>query len=370
MENKILFFQVLPSIASKDFVLKNVKNIQVLYKHTENHFIITGHTNEDIKSDAEKQITFSVDRNTFIPNVLNKITSNQPHKNLNVKKIVIDFSSPNVAKPFHFGHLRSTIIGNYIANINQHFNNKVTRLNYLGDWGTQFGLLQYGLSAQNVDVNKLKNNPMKTLYDAYVYANKLAKTDNTVQQEARKYFTQIESGQTNLENWRQIRETTVNELGNVYRRLGIEFDEYHWESEYNGGAIRDLMQSLEEKGIINTDSDGKKVTKVNDRTITVLKSDNSTLYLSRDIAALLDRYKKFEFDKMLYIVDNAQTDHFSTLFEVVRQIDRKCADVCEHIKFGRIKGMSTRAGNVVFLNDILDEAKQKMAEKQSQSKSN
>lgn len=240
----------------------------------------------------------------------------------------------------------------------------------MGDWGTQFGLLQYGLKAKNIDLKDLQKDPIKTLYDVYVYANKLASKDDKVQEEARKYFSDIEQGRMSLENWKSIREVTVQELEKVYQRLGIQFDAYHWESDYNGGVIKPVMDLLEKQNIIQINELGKKVTKINNKDVTVLKSDNSTLYLARDIAALLDRYKKYEFDKMLYVVDNAQTDHFAAVFEVVKQINKKCTNGCEHIKFGRLKGMSTRTGNVVFLNDILDEAKRKMHDKQTLSKSN
>ncbi|CAG4940092.1 unnamed protein product, partial [Colias eurytheme] len=236
------------------------------------------------------------------------------------------------------------------------------------DWGTQFGLLQYGLKARNITVDELKNNSFSTLYNVYVEANKLAATDEKVQSEAKKYFTDIEQGNADLETWRCIRDITVKELKNVYQRLGITFDHYEWESDYNGGAIKDLMQLLEKHKIITTHESGKKVATVNDREVTVLKSDNSTLYLSRDIAALLSRYERYKYDEMLYVVDNAQTDHFNVLFEIVKRFNTECVTGCRHIKFGRIKGMSTRKGNVIFLNDILDEAKAKMHEKQLQSK--
>lgn len=317
-----------------------------------------------------EQFELSIDRESVIKSVLDNSLSEETQVQANPKQVVIDFSSPNIAKPFHAGHLRSTIIGNFIANINKYFNNKVTRINYLGDWGTQFGILQYGLQAKNIDLNELKSEPIKNLYQVYVYANKLSSTDQNVQVQARKYFSDIEQGRTNLENWKKIREVTVQELEKVYQRLGIHFDDYHWESDYNGGAIKNLMESLENINVIRTDETGKKIATVRDKDVTVLKSDNTTLYISRDIAALLDRYQKYKFDKMLYVVDNAQTDHFAAVFEIVRKVDQACADGCEHIKFGRIKGMSTRTGNVVFLNDILDEAKKKMFEKQQQSKSN
>ncbi|KAJ8724807.1 hypothetical protein PYW07_015765 [Mythimna separata] len=376
MKSKIMLLdKILPHNIDRSSVIRNVKNVNIFYNHNESKYSVsilnkTGPSYEDTGQNLNKNtdVSFHVERNTFIQNILQNFKAPEPGQQMKPKKIVIDFSSPNIAKPFHAGHLRSTIIGNFIANINTYFDNKVTRLNYLGDWGTQFGLLQYGLKSKNIDVKDLQNDPIKTLYDVYVYANKLASKDDKVHEEARKYFSDIEQGRMSLENWKSIREVTVKELEKVYQRLGIQFDAYHWESDYNGGAIKPVMDLLEERNIIETDELGKKITKINNKDVTVLKSDNSTLYLARDIAALLDRYKKYEFDKMLYVVDNAQTDHFAAVFQVVKQIDQKCTDGCEHIKFGRLKGMSTRTGNVVFLNDILDEAKRKMHDKQILSK--
>ncbi|XP_049865257.1 probable arginine--tRNA ligase, mitochondrial [Pectinophora gossypiella] len=376
----MLINKVMPNHLNKESFLRSATNFHISYKHNEKCFLLnlsskklqnsvtTSQVSNNIVSNSET-VQVDIDRETFISTVLTHIiSSKKPQVNEDPQTIVIDFSSPNIAKPFHAGHLRSTIIGNFIGNVNQHFNNKVTRINYLGDWGTQFGLLQYGLKAKNIDINGLKNNPMKALYEAYVYANKLSSTDESIQEQARDYFADIEQGRTSLENWMKIREITVEELEIVYKRLGIKFDSYHWESDYNGGAIKDILNLLEENNVIKTDESGKKVARIKNRDVTILKSDKSTLYLSRDIAALLDRYKRYNFNKMLYVVDNSQTDHFAALFEIVKQINEECTKGCQHIKFGRIKGMSTRAGNVVFLSDILDEAKQKMYDQQLQSK--
>ncbi|XP_045763328.1 probable arginine--tRNA ligase, mitochondrial isoform X1 [Maniola jurtina] len=372
----ILISQIINhSSFDKNGIVRNYKNMHISYKHKENIFTVNlschaiqnlEKSNLKFRRNGTNQIVFDVDRDKFIRSVLENIKE-KPQLNSKPKKIVIDFSSPNIAKPFHVGHLRSTIIGNFIANINEYFNNDVVRLNYLGDWGTQFGLLQYGLESRNIAINELEN-PLKQLYDIYVEANKLAASDENVQSKAKQYFSAIEQGRAKLDNWRKIRAITVKELNKVYHRLGIKFDDYHWESDYNGEAIKSIMQSLERQNIITTDVSGKKVAKVKDKTVTVLKSDNSTLYLSRDIAALLDRHRRYRFDKMLYVVDNAQTDHFVNVFDIVGRLDNDCTKGCEHIKFGRIKGMSTRSGNVVFLNDILDEAKEKMFEKQKESK--
>lgn len=354
-----------------------MRNLRISYKHDETKFIVStvkrpGDQNYDT-GQYEKNGTLAslcFERKAFIQNVIKSCIVPDIEPLVKPKKIAIDFSSPNIAKPFHAGHLRSTVIGNFIANANTYFDNVVTKINYLGDWGTQFGLLQYGLKVLDVDLKELKSNPLKMLYDVYVYANKLAATNDNVMQEARKYFSDIEHGRMNLDNWKKIREVTVEELEKVYQRLGIQFDVYLWESDYNGKAIKPLMEYLERENIIRSDESGKKTARINGRDVTVIKSDNSTMYISRDIASLLDKYKKYEFDKMLYVVENAQTGHFSDLFEIVKQIDSKYVDGCEHIKFGRVRGMSTRTGNVVFLNDILNEAKSKMHEKQTLSKSN
>lgn len=364
---------------------KYLRNIQFTYKLIDNNFFVDINNCETLRKDIVKgcseigmkilesdnphQIRILVKRNIFIKEVLNQFLYELPQIETQKRRIVIDYSSPNIAKPFHVGHLRSTIIGNFIANINKYYNEDITRINYLGDWGTQFGLLQYGLKINNINLNHLKKDPMQCLFNAYVNANKLAENNDNVHKEARNYFTEIEQGKSDLKNWKTIRDVTVQELQKIYKRLGITFDDYHWESDYNGTSIKGLMALLESNNILYTDDNGKKIANVNNRKVAVLKSDNSTLYLSRDIAALIDRYTRYNFNEMLYVVDNSQTDHFNALFDIVKRFEPKCAEGCKHIKFGRIKGMSTRSGNVIFLNDILDEAKEKMHDQQLLSKS-
>ncbi|XP_013190128.2 probable arginine--tRNA ligase, mitochondrial [Amyelois transitella] len=372
---KILVDKVYPHILDKRAVLPHLRYTHYTHKNNENNIIRSStknlqseHLSKQSLHTSFDSIQLSLDRETVIKNILTNFTTENMSSERGVQKIVIDFSSPNIAKPFHAGHLRSTIIGNFIANIHKYFNDKVMKINYLGDWGTQFGLLQYGMQQNNIDIDTLKDNPIRLLYETYVKANKLSATDENIQRLARKYFSDIEQGTADLGKWKVIRKVTVDELSKIYQRLGIQFDDYHWESDYNGEAIKDVISLLEKENILRIDSDGKKVATVNNRDVTLLKSDNSTLYLSRDVAALLDRYERYGFDKMLYVVDNSQTDHFASVIDIVRRINKKCAEGCEHIKFGRIKGMSTRKGNVVFLGDILEEAKQKMYYKQQISK--
>lgn len=281
------------------------------------------------------------------------------------QKILVEFSSPNIAKPFHVGHLRSTIIGNFISNLFRHANHNVLRLNYLGDWGTQFGYLTIGMDMANVLDETIKANPIQHLFNAYVEANKLGETDESVSKKARNIFLDLENGKIdNLGKWNTYRQYTVEELKRIYQRLGVQFDEYCWESDYRKTIIQPFLNDLVDKNILRLNEEGKLIMKFGDRNIPVIKSDGTTLYLARDIAALNDRAIKHEFNRMLYIVDNGQADHFNSLFEMGRRIGIEGA---EHIKFGRIKKMSTRKGNVVFLKDILDEARLIMHNKQAET---
>jgi arginyl-tRNA synthetase len=269
------------------------------------------------------------------------------------------------------GHLRSTIIGNFTANILEFLCHKVVRINYLGDWGTQFGLVEVGLDMCGYSEAMIKQNPMQLLYQAYVEANKKAEIDPSISARAREAFHCLEEGNTeNRKRWQLFCNYTEQELHHVYQRLGVRFDEYSWESEYSAKRIGSILDSLKARGILKTESDGKQVAQINQQwRVPIMKSDGSTLYLTRDIAAAMDRYDHHNFTEMLYVVDNAQTDHFTALFGVLSSMQLPWASSLKHVKFGRIRGMSTRKGSVVFLADILDEIRDIMATKQQESHS-
>ena len=231
-------------------------------------------------------------------------------------QIIVEFSSPNIAKPFHVGHLRSTIHGNFLSNLFLALGHDVKRLNYLGDWGTQFGLLQFGLDQGWFSWDEISKNPIRLLLEIYVKANALAEKDESVSVTARNLFQRLESGDQELsKNWTEIRQYTVTELRQTYARLGVQFDEFHWESQYGIKELTDVLSILEKAGHLFTKpGEGTKVVRLNDqRTVTLIKSDGSSLYLTRDLAAAIDRWKKFPFRRMLYVVDNAQSDHFVSL---------------------------------------------------------
>lgn len=269
------------------------------------------------------------------------------------------------------GHLRSTIVGNFLSNLLSYNRHNVTRMNFLGDWGTQFGYLKVGVDLKNVSDEEMKRNPIENLYQAYIEANRLAELDPSISERARMIFQQMEYGNFDgLEKWAEYREFTVQELQRVYKRLGVDFDEYNWESMYSRKQIEDVLYLLRAKEMLSQDESGRQVVTLENKTVPVIKSDGTTLYLTRDMAAIVDRQKRFNFNKMFYVVDNSQALHFNSLFEVTKRMLPEWTDhSLVHIKFGRIRGMSTRKGTCVFLRDILDEAKYIMKQRQLESPS-
>lgn len=242
-------------------------------------------------------------------------------------------------------------------------------MNYLGDWGTQFGLLKIGMELSKLSTDDIKSDPITHLFNAYVKANQLAVSDPSISEKARNIFCQLENGQMNdLSDWMEYRKFTVEELERLYKRLGIEFDEYSWESEYRKPNIMKIIDLMNEKQLLKTSSDGKSIIDVNNKSLPMLKSDGTTLYVTRDIAAIYDRFEKYNFDEMLYVVENGQHDHFNSLFGIAKLLQFPKADHLRHIKFGRIANMSTRKGNVVFLKDVLDEARDLALETMEQDK--
>ncbi|KAF7268556.1 arginyl-tRNA synthetase, mitochondrial [Rhynchophorus ferrugineus] len=320
-----------------------------------------------VRDRANRKLSFEIDRNIFIKDVIENCS--YPEINFKPKNIVVEYSSPNIAKPFHYGHLRSTIIGGFLSNLNMFVKNNVTRLNYLGDWGTQFGFIQVGVQDLNYNLDHLKQDPIKLLYQCYVHANKLAETDASVQDRARSEFQKLEQGsEEELVRWRQILEFTKGELVKTYARLGITFDEYNSESMYSQKDIRNVIEIMRNKNILKEQNDGRIVAEVGiDKVVTVIKSDGSTLYLSRDIAAAIDRYNKYKFDRMYYVVGNDQSDHFYALKSILHKMDMPWADRLVHVKFGKIRGMSSRKGTSVFLKDILDECRELVIKRQIES---
>ncbi|XP_040015941.1 putative arginine--tRNA ligase, mitochondrial isoform X2 [Gasterosteus aculeatus] len=285
---------------------------------------------------------------------------------------LVEYSSPNIAKKFHAGHLRSTIIGNFIANLKQCLGNNVIRMNYLGDWGMQFGLLGAGFAKFGCQ-EKLKQNPLQHLFEVYVEVNKDVEQNEEMMQAARAFFSQLEQHDSEAVSlWQQFREITVDEYQHVYKRLGVHFDIYSGESFHQQQA-QQVVQKLQSQGLLKTSEKGTGVVDLStakdmSSVSTVLRSDGTTLYITRDLAAAIDRKEKYHFDEMIYVTDKSQAIHFQQLFHILLAMGHSWADRCEHVPFGLVRGMKTRRGEVVFLEDVLDEARARMLRNMNQSK--
>lgn len=317
-------------------------------------------------------VEFTLNRNHFVKHTLEHVLDPPSYRLIAVPRenIVVEYSSPNIAKPFHMGHLRSTMIGNTVANILAAYGHNVTRINYLGDWGTQFGFLRLGMDMKGYAPAELEANAIRCLYEAYVHANQAAESDESVAQRAREIFNRMECDDSpNIGSWNSYRDFTVKELERVYARLNVVFDEYAWESDYRKARIQPVLDRLQASGCTETDDDGLMsfVHETGDKW-PILKSDGSTLYLTRDIAAIVERQQKYAFDRMYYVVGQEQSAHFEALFAIAKKLGVRNAERLQHIRFGKLQQMSTRKGTAVFLDDILNEARDVIHAKQLASK--
>lgn len=277
------------------------------------------------------------------------------------KTVVVEYSSPNIAKPFHAGHLRSTIIGAFVRNVYEANGWKTISMNYLGDWGKQYGLLAVGYERYGNEED-LTSDPINHLFNVYVSINRAAEADDTIHDEARAYFRRMEDGDEEaLALWRRFRDLSIVKYKETYARLNIQYDVYSGESQV-GEGMRRALDMLKEMNLLE-DSDGAKIIDLSKHKLgstIVTKKDGTTLYLTRDIGAAMERYEKYQFDRMIYVVASQQDLHLKQLFKVMELMKFPWADRLQHINFGMVTGMSTRKGTVVFLDQILNETKEKM----------
>uniref|UniRef100_A0A4W6EHT6 Probable arginine--tRNA ligase, mitochondrial n=1 Tax=Lates calcarifer TaxID=8187 RepID=A0A4W6EHT6_LATCA len=354
---------------------------------------------EDISAD-HGVVSFTVNRKLFVQKMLEPFGKQGDEKfglnselfnNLKRGTTLVEYSSPNIAKKFHAGHLRSTIIGNFIANLKQSLGYNVIRMNYLGDWGMQFGLLGAGFGQFGCQ-ERLKQNPLQHLFEVslhicvktdelfyvcvlqvYVQMNKEAEHNENLKHAAQDFFRQLEQQECQAVSlWQQFREITVNEYQQVYKRLGIHFDIYSGESCHLDQAQK-VVQQLQSQGLLKTSERGTGVVDLSpdgdmSSVCTVLRSNGTTLYITRDLAAAIDRKLTYHFDEMIYVTDKSQSNHFQQLFQILLAMGHSWAERCQHVPFGLVQGMKTRTGEVVFLEDVLDEARARMLDNMSQSK--
>jgi arginyl-tRNA synthetase len=283
------------------------------------------------------------------------------------RTVVIDSSSPNIAKPIAFHHIRSTAIGHALANLYRSQGWRVEGVNYLGDWGKQFGLVAVGFAEWG---DSARANDVAHLVEVYVKANERAKADPAFDERARAFFHRMEQGDAEaLTTWRTFREASLEDFKRVYARLGITFEHYEGESRYHG-AMEPVIEEVR-RTIGTRVSDGALVvdlpTEEGEPPVLLKKNDGATLYATRDLAAAIDRFERFHFDRALYVVAADQALHFRQVFAVLAAMGKPWAARCVHVAFGRVKGMSTRLGKVTLLYEVLDEAQARAAEAVNQN---
>ena len=283
------------------------------------------------------------------------------------KNIVIDYSAPNIAKPFHIGHLRSTVIGAALYNIYKKLGYNVIGINHLGDYGTQFGKLIEGYKLWGKEYN-LDQDPIGELTKIYIRINELCKEDEKVLEQCRYNFKLLEDKDEYCTKiWEKFKDLSLQEFKKVYDLLGSKFDSWNGEAFYSD-KMPEVIETLQKTGKLQ-ESQGAEVVNLEDKGIDtpciIKKSNGSTTYATRDLAAILYRARTYDFDKALYVVSYEQTLHFKQVFEVAKLlgIDKKYTDGLEHVAFGMVLlpsgRMSTRAGNMIKLEDLLNEAIQR-----------
>ncbi|XP_072188427.1 probable arginine--tRNA ligase, mitochondrial isoform X2 [Excalfactoria chinensis] len=296
-------------------------------------------------------VNFTINRELLAKTVLQQVlkdgtqygTKSELFSTMPKQKTVVEFSSPNIAKKFHIGHLRSTIIG------------------LLGVGFQQFG-----------DKEKLKSSPLQHLFEVYVQINKAAADENT-KKLAQDFFRKLEEhDEQALSLWKEFRDFSIKEYTRIYKRLGVHFDEYSGESFYQEKS-REVLKMLEDKGLLQKTTKGTGVVDLSEKKdlsslSTVIRSDGTSLYITRDLAAAIDRMNKYNWDTMIYVTDRNQSSHFQHLFRILKLMGYDWVDRCQHVSFGLVQGMKTRKGEVIFLEDVLDEVRSRMLENMASAK--
>jgi arginyl-tRNA synthetase len=275
--------------------------------------------------------------------------------------LVVDYSAPNIAKPFGVGHLRSTVIGNALYRIHDHLGYRVIRVNHLGDWGTQFGKLIVAFKRWGNETD-ITTHAIQTLYDLYVRFHSEAETHPELEDEARGWFKRLEDGDPEARAiWQRFRDLSLQEFARIYERLGITFDSQAGESFYEP-YLDQTIERIQQAGLVSVSDEALIVDlrPYNMPPCLLRKKDEATLYATRDLAAAIYRYETYDFWKMLYVVGADQRLHFQQVFKILNLMGFPWAKDCFHVDFGLIRfhdeKMGTRRGNIIFLEDVLDRA--------------
>ncbi len=310
-------------------------------------------------------LNFYLNSENIVNDVLNKVLEKKEEygnsNEGNGTNIIVEYSSPNIAKPFHLGHFRNTVLGKALYDLYETLGYNVTGINHLGDWGRQFGVLIEGYRRFK-DEYDIEADPLGALSDIYVRINKIAKEDEAVMNQARENFKRLEEGDEELTKlWQYFRDVSLKEYKRIYDILGIKFDSYNGEAFYND-KMGEVVDILDKKGVLE-DSQGAKVVYVGDNMppCIILKSNGSTIYATRDLAAVLYRARTYDFTKCIYITATEQILHFKQFFEAAKYlVDEKYQKGLVHVSYGMIRlktgKMSTREGNVIYVNDLINDA--------------
>lgn len=283
------------------------------------------------------------------------------------KNVCVEFSSINIAKPFHIGHLPSTAIGNSLNRIYKALGYNTIAINHLGDWGTQFGKMIVAYKKWGSG-KPIEESTVRELVKLYVRFHEEAEKDESLNDEARAWFRKIEQGDSEaVDLWQRMKTLTLKEVGEVYKLLGVEFDSYAGESFYED-KMQAVIDELDAKGLLKTDKGAKIVdlSEYNMPPCIIVKSDGATLYATRDLAAAIYRKKTYDFVKSIYVVAYQQNLHFQQFFKVLELMGYDWVKDCVHVNFGMVSmeegTLSTRHGNVVYLEDVLNASIEKTLE--------
>lgn len=316
-------------------------------------------------------VNFFVNKSQLAKNVINDVLNQGKkygHSELGKDKtVVIDFSSPNIAKPFHIGHIRTTVIGNALYKIYDSQGYNTVRVNHLGDYGTQFGKLIVAFKKWG-NKEAVESNPIPELLKLYIQFHDEAEKHPEMEDEARAWFTKLENDDKEAKDlWQWFRDESLKEFSRVYDLLDIEFDSYAGESFYSDKMDR-VIDIIKDKGLLE-ESEGTNIVNLEEYNMTpalITKKDGSTLYMTRDLAAALYRKENYDFEKCIYVVGSQQSLHFQQLFKVLELIGFEWAKDMVHVPFGMVAleegTMSTRKGRVVFLESVLRQAIEKTKE--------
>ncbi|MEG0664259.1 MAG: arginine--tRNA ligase [Clostridia bacterium] len=319
-------------------------------------------------------LNFYLNKNFFAKIICEEIFEKQDSSMFNKKEetVIVEYSSPNIAKPFHVGHLCSTLICDSLSKIYKELGYNIVRINYLGDYGTQFGKLIAAYNHWGNEKN-LQENPFDELFKIYVKFHEESEKDPSLVEEGRMYFKRLEDGcEKEIALWQRFKDFSLEKFNKLYNRLGAQFDSYDGESFYSD-KMDVAINTLKEKNLL-TLSDGAQVVDLSEENMPpciILKADGATIYATRDIAAAIYRKKAYDFSKMIYVVGIPQSLHFKQFFKVLNKMGYDWSNDCVHVGFAHVKfadgKMSTRTGQVILLDDVLDEAVKRSREKISET---